>query len=161
MTERVTLITGTGRGAGAGIAAIVASEGGRLGLCDLDAQSSDNSAEIAKGLGVDAISIPCDVSDEMQVEGMFTKAIETYGRLDVLINTVAWLDPPGPIVELPTERWHKAIRTNLDSVMYCTRAALRTMIPNRAGVIINISSINGTRGFPERSSYGATKAAVI
>ena len=92
---------------------------------------------------------------------MFTQVREMFGGLDVLVNTVAWIDPPGPIVDLPTERWHKAIRTNLDSVMFCTRAALRMMIPKESGVIINVSSLNGTRGFPDRASYGATKAAVV
>jgi NAD(P)-dependent dehydrogenase (short-subunit alcohol dehydrogenase family) len=92
---------------------------------------------------------------------MFARIGDEVGPLDVLVNTVAWIDPPGPIAELPTDRWHKAIRTNLDSVMYCTRAALAMMIPRTKGVIVNISSLNGTRGFPDRPSYGATKAAVI
>jgi NAD(P)-dependent dehydrogenase (short-subunit alcohol dehydrogenase family) len=161
VTDRVTLVTGTGRGAGAGIASALASEGGKLVVCDIDPDTSEKSAEIARSRGADAVSIPTDVSNEEQVEALFAKALEAYGTLDVLVNTVAWIDPPGPIAELSTERWHKTIRTNLDSVMYCTRAALRVMIPKKAGVIINISSLNGTRGFPDRPSYGATKAAVI
>jgi NAD(P)-dependent dehydrogenase (short-subunit alcohol dehydrogenase family) len=159
--NRVSLVTGTGRGAGRGIATVLAKEGGKLVVCDLDEATLGESAEEARKLGAEVLAVPCDVSDEEQVESMFAKADEAFGRLDVLVNTVAWIDPPGPISELPTERWHKTIRTNLDSVMYCTRAALRTMIPQRSGVITNISSLNGTRGFPERPSYGATKAAVI
>jgi meso-butanediol dehydrogenase / (S,S)-butanediol dehydrogenase / diacetyl reductase len=161
LSERVALITGTGRGVGLGVARALAVEGGHLVVSDLDPDTSEASAEQARSLGADAVSIPCDVSEEDQVEALFARAIEAYGRLDVLVSTVAWIDPPGPIAELPTERWHKAIRTNLDSVMYCTRAALQTMIPNRSGVIINVSSVNGTRGFPDRVSYGATKAAII
>jgi NAD(P)-dependent dehydrogenase (short-subunit alcohol dehydrogenase family) len=161
MNDRVTLITGTGRGVGAGVAAALAAEGGKLVVCDLDPDASEESAAQARAAGAEVVSVACDVSDEEQVEALFATAHEAFGRLDVLVNTVAWIDPPGPIVDLPTERWHRAIRTNLDSVMYGTRAALRTMIPNRSGVIINVSSINGTRGFPDRASYGATKAAVI
>jgi NAD(P)-dependent dehydrogenase (short-subunit alcohol dehydrogenase family) len=161
MDDRVTLITGTGRGVGAGVASVLAAEGGKLVVCDLDPAACEASAEQARAAGAEVVAMVCDVSDEAQVEALFATAHEAFGRLDVLVNTVAWIDPPGPIVDLPTERWHKAIRTNLDSVMYGTRAALRTMIPNRSGVIINVSSVNGTRGFPDRASYGATKAAII
>jgi NAD(P)-dependent dehydrogenase (short-subunit alcohol dehydrogenase family) len=160
-SDRVSLVTGTGRGAGRGIAAALAKDGGKLVFCDLDEVTLGESAEEARKLGAEVITVRTDVSDEDQVEALFAKASEAFGRLDVLVNTVAWIDPPGPIAELPTERWHRTIRTNLDSVLFCTRAALRTMIPQRSGVIINISSLNGTRGFPDRPSYGATKAAVI
>jgi NAD(P)-dependent dehydrogenase (short-subunit alcohol dehydrogenase family) len=161
MAERVSLVTGTGRGAGNGIATEMGKDGGVVVVCDLDPETSERSAEEVRAGGAEALSIPCDVSDEQAVEQMFDTIRERYGRLDVLINTVAWIDPPGPIVDLPTDRWHKALRTNLDSVMYTTRAAMRTMIPAKQGVIINVSSLNGTRGFPDRPSYGATKAAVI
>lgn len=161
MAGRITLVTGAGRGAGLGIATALADEGGTVVVCDLDPDTCDRAAAAVRERGAESLSIPCDVSDEQQVEAMFTRIAETCGTLDVLVNTVAWIDPPGPIVDLPTERWHKAIRTNLDSVMFCTRAALRMMIPRSSGVIVNISSLNGTRGFPDRVSYGATKAAVI
>ena len=159
MEQRTVLVTGAGRGAGLGISAVLSSEGGNVVLCDLDADTVARAAELCRQRGAaESVSIQCDVSDEAQVENLFTHVREAFGRLDVLVNTVAWIDPPGPIVDLPTERWHKAIRTNLDSVMFCTRAALRMMIPRQSGIIINVSSLNGTRGFPERASYGATKA---
>jgi NAD(P)-dependent dehydrogenase (short-subunit alcohol dehydrogenase family) len=161
VAERTILVTGAGRGAGQGIATALANEGGNIVICDLDGASSDATAKIIEERGATALSLECDVSDEDAVNGLFAQAVERFGTIDVLVNTVAWIDPPGPIAELPTERWHKAIRTNLDSVMFCTRAVLQTMIPARKGVIINISSLNGERGFPDRVSYGATKAAVI
>jgi NAD(P)-dependent dehydrogenase (short-subunit alcohol dehydrogenase family) len=161
MTDRTVLVTGAGRGAGHGIALALADDGGTVVVCDLDPATSDEAAELVRGRGAKSLSISCDVSDEAQVAAMFARIGEEVGPLDVLVNTVAWIDPPGPIAELPTDRWHKAIRTNLDSVMYCTRAALAMMIPRTKGVIVNISSLNGTRGFPDRPSYGATKAAVI
>jgi 3-oxoacyl-[acyl-carrier protein] reductase len=161
MADRTILVTGAGRGAGQGIATTLANEGGNIVICDLDAATSDATAKTIEERGATALSIQCDVSDENAVDAMFAQAVDRFGTIDVLVNTVAWIDPPGPIAELPTERWHKTIRTNLDSVMFCTRAVLKTMIPNQKGVIINISSLNGTRGFPDRPSYGATKAAVI
>ncbi|MCW2541640.1 MAG: 3-oxoacyl-[acyl-carrier-protein] reductase [Frankiales bacterium] len=161
MTQRTTLVTGAGRGAGLGIASALADQGGNLVVCDLDPDTSAAAAKLATERGARAVSIPCDVSDEVAVDAMFAQVKAEFGTLDALVNTVAWVDPPGPIAEMPTERWHKAIRTNLDSVMFCTRAALQIMIPQASGAIINVSSLNGTRGFPDRGSYGATKAAVI
>lgn len=161
MSDRTVLVTGAGRGAGMGIALALAAEGGNIAICDLDQATSDATAKQIEERGATALSLQCDVSDEQAVDAMIAQVVERFGTIDVLVNTVAWIDPPGPIVSLPTDRWHKAIRTNLDSVLFCTRAALRTMIPARKGVIINVSSLNGTRGFPERPSYGATKAAVI
>ena len=123
VSDRVSLITGTGRGVGAGIAAALSGPGEKLVVCDLDAEALEASAERARTAGAEVLSIPCDVSEEEQVEDLFARAVEAFGRLDVVANTVAWIDPPGPIAELPTERWHKAIRTNLDSVMYGTRGS--------------------------------------
>jgi 2-hydroxycyclohexanecarboxyl-CoA dehydrogenase len=161
MAERVTLVTGAGSGAGLGIAKELAAEGGVVVVSDFNQEMSSAAAEEVNSRGAKGISIPTDFSDEQQVESLFSQIEKDHGGVELLVNTVAWIDPPGPIVDLPTERWHKTIRTNLDSVMFTTRAAMRTMIPARKGVIINVSSLNGTRGFPDRPSYGATKAAVI
>lgn len=161
MGQRVTLVTGAGSGAGLGIAKELASEGGVVVVSDLDEGMSAAAAEEVQARGAIGISIPTDFSSEEQVEELFARIGADHQGVELLVNTVAWIDPPGPIVDLPTERWHKTIRTNLDSVMFTTRAAMRTMIPAKKGVIINVSSLNGTRGFPDRPSYGATKAAVI
>lgn len=161
MVDRVTLVTGSGAGAGLGIAKALAEEGGVIYVSDLNAELSAAAAEEVASRGATAISIPIDFSEEDQVKELFARINKDHGGVELLVNTVAWLDPLGPIVDLPTERWHKAIRTNLDSVMFTTREAFKTMIPAGKGVIINIASMNGTRGFPDRVSYGATKAAVI
>ena len=160
MTQTI-LISGGGRGAGLGIATTLAGDGHNIVVADLDPNTAEAAAESVRLSGAESLAIAADVSDEGQVDEMFRRTVERFGTVDVLINCVAWLDPAGPIVDLPTERWHKAIRTNLDSVMFTTRAALRLMYPQKSGVIVNFSSVSGTRGFPDRASYGATKAAII
>jgi len=160
-TGRVVLVTGAGRGAGLGIATVLAAEGGHVVICDIDGAAVENAAARLREQGGKVRALACDVSDENAVDGMMAEIGRLHGRLDVLVNAVAGLDPPGPIAGMATKDWHHALRTNLDSVMFCTRAALRLMIPRRSGVIVNIASINGMRGFPQRSAYGATKAAII
>jgi NAD(P)-dependent dehydrogenase (short-subunit alcohol dehydrogenase family) len=161
MSTETILVTGAGRGAGRGIALALARTGRTIAVCDLDADAAGEAAKEIEERGATAASFQCDVSDETAVDTMVDQVVEQFGPLEVLVNTVAWIDPLGSIADMPTERWHKALRTNLDSVLFGTRAALRSMIPNTKGVIINVSSINGTRGFPDRACYGATKAAVI
>jgi NAD(P)-dependent dehydrogenase (short-subunit alcohol dehydrogenase family) len=102
-----------------------------------------------------------DVASEVEVKAMIDQTVEEFGGIDVLVNTVAWIDPPGPVVSMPYERWQKGVRTNLDSVFLCSKYALSHMQPQRSGMIVNISSVNGTRGFPNRAVYGATKAGIL
>jgi NAD(P)-dependent dehydrogenase (short-subunit alcohol dehydrogenase family) len=155
------LVTGAGRGAGWGIALVLADEGADVAVCDLNPESVEETAKQITQRGVQSIHMPVDVSDENQVREMMARVGETFGGLDVLVNTVAWIDPPGPVADMPYDRWQFAVKTNLDSVFLCSKYALALMKPRRKGLIINISSVNGTRGFPNRASYSATKAAVI
>lgn len=161
LNEMGCLVTGAGRGAGKGIALELARAGARLALADLDPVTVQATAKQIEEEGGQAFPFTADVSDENQVNTMVKGAEEALGQLDVLVNTVAWIDPPGPIVDLPTERWLKTIATNLNSTFFCSRAALRGMLDRRSGHIITTSSVNGTRGFPDRAAYGATKAAII
>lgn len=161
MSGGSALVTGAGRGAGQGIATVLAEQGFELYLCDIDAVGLESTAAAIREGGHACTTFICDVSEERQVEALFAEIAAARDQLDLLVNTVAWIDPLGPIADMPSEVWSKSFRTNLDSVFYCTRAALRLMIPLKQGSIINFSSINGTRGFPDRASYAATKAAII
>jgi NAD(P)-dependent dehydrogenase (short-subunit alcohol dehydrogenase family) len=111
--------------------------------------------------GVRAAAIACDVSEEAEVKAMLERTREEFGRLDVLVNTVAWIDPPAAVVDMDYANWQRAMRTNVDSVFLCSKHAIPLMRESGGGLIVNISSINGTRGFPMRAPYGASKAAVI
>jgi len=159
--NQTALIVGGGRGAGLGTAKVLAEAGYNLAIADFSADRLEIAAGEVAAVGADVLPLLCDASDEEQVAGIYRATAEKFGGVSAVVNCVAWLDPAGPIVDLPTERWHKAIRTNLDSVMFSTREALRLMIPAQSGVIINFSSVSATRGFPDRASYGATKAAII
>lgn len=155
------LVTGAGRGAGWGIALALAEQGANVAVCDLDEESAQATAGRIADLGVSSLAMRTDVSSEEEVQRMIARTVEEFGGLDILVNTVAWIDPPGPIVSMPYDRWQKGVRVNLDSVFLCSKYALPHMQAQRSGLIINVSSINGTRGFPNRAVYGATKAAIL
>ena len=155
------LVTGAGRGAGWGIALALAEQGADVAVCDLNEDSAQATAGQIADLGVSSLAMRTDVSSEEEVKQMIARTVEEFGGLDILVNTVAWIDPPGPIVSMPYDRWRKGVQINLDSVFLCSKYALPHMQAQRSGLIVNVSSINGTRGFPNRAVYGATKAAIL
>jgi len=162
MEEAVTLVTGAGRGAGRGVAhGLAAARGGTVFVADINGDAAAEAATELEELGVRGVAVVCDLSVEEDVAALFDEIRRHGASLDVLVNTVAWIDPSGPVAEMSTDTWHRALRVNLDSIFYTCRAALGMMIPRGRGVIINFASLNGTRGFPDRGSYGASKAAVI
>jgi NAD(P)-dependent dehydrogenase (short-subunit alcohol dehydrogenase family) len=155
------LVTGAGRGAGLGIAQALADEGASVAAVDIDPETAEAAAADLAGRGVKSFSIQTDVTDETQVQAMFERAQAEFDGLDILVNTVAWIDPPHPVTEIPFENWRRTVSTNLDSVFLCCKHGVPLLSGREDALIVNISSINGTRGFPYRAGYGATKAAII
>lgn len=157
LTGHVALITGAGRGIGRGIARAFAREGAALVLAGRTAQHLEETASEARALsGQPAIVQPTDVADERQVEELFARAIQEFGRLDLLVNNAGAFDG-GPLDQLSVEAWDKVINTNLRAPFLCTRAALRIMKPQQSGRIINIGSISAQRVRPNSGPYSASK----
>jgi NAD(P)-dependent dehydrogenase (short-subunit alcohol dehydrogenase family) len=159
---QTAIVTGGAQGIGAAVAIALASEGANVIVSDINELGIRPVSDTINSLGAGScLALACDVSDERQVEAMLRRTVEQFGQLDVLVNTAAWLDPAGPVVDLPLDRFQHALDTNLTGVFLCCKHALKVMIGAGKGAIVNVSSINGLRGFPNRASYGASKAAVV
>jgi NAD(P)-dependent dehydrogenase (short-subunit alcohol dehydrogenase family) len=159
---QTAIVTGGAQGIGAAVAIALASEGANVVVSDINELGIRPVSDAINSAGSGScLAVACDVSDERQVEAMLQRTIDQFGQLDILVNTAAGLDPAGPVVELPVERFQHALDTNLTGVFLCCKHALKVMIAAEKGAIVNISSINGLRGFPNRASYGASKAAVV
>jgi NAD(P)-dependent dehydrogenase (short-subunit alcohol dehydrogenase family) len=159
---QTAIVTGAAQGIGAAVAIALASEGANVVVSDINEPGVRPVSDTINSLGTGScLALGCDVSDESQVEEMLRRTVEQFGQLDVLVNTAAWLDPAGPVVDLPVERFQYALGANLTGTFLCCKHALKPMIAAGKGAIVNISSINGLRGFPNRASYGASKAAVV
>jgi NAD(P)-dependent dehydrogenase (short-subunit alcohol dehydrogenase family) len=159
---QTAIVTGGAQGIGAAVAIALASEGANVVVSDINEPGIRPVSDTINSLGAGScLALACDVSDERQVEAMLRRTVEQFGQLDVLVNTAAWLDPAGPVVDLPVDRFQHALDTNLTGVFLCCKHALKVMIAAGKGAIVNVSSINGLRGFPNRASYGASKAAVV
>lgn len=156
---QICIVTGAGGAGGIGeaIARRFVEEGAKVFVCDVQREKAE---AVAAELGENALPWQCDVTRSEQVEAMVAGACERFGRLDVLVNNVGFTTP-GFLEELSDEAWHKVLSGNLTSTFFGIRAALRPMLAQRRGAIINISSAAGIGGAPGLGVYGAAKAGVI
>ena len=153
---KVAIITGASQGLGRGVALAFAREGCRVVVAARSADALNGVAAEAQALGAEALAVTTDVTAEAQIEALFARTVERFGRLDVLVNNAALLGG-GPIDEVSSELWRSAVDVNLTAPFLCTRAAFRIMKPQGGGRIINVASISAQRVRPNSAPYSATK----
>ncbi|XUL87482.1 SDR family oxidoreductase [Streptomyces galilaeus] len=152
--------------AGAGIGGATArrflQEGARVLISDAHARRlKEYEAELAGEFGAGAITaLPCDVTDEAQVQALFDTAVAAHGRLDIVVNN-AGLGGTSDLVDMTDEQWSKVLDVTLNGTFRCTRAALRTMRATGGGVIVNNASVVGWRAQAGQAHYAAAKAGVM
>jgi meso-butanediol dehydrogenase/(S,S)-butanediol dehydrogenase/diacetyl reductase len=161
-THRVVAIIGAGGALGAAVAQRIAGEPTTdLMLSDVSAASLEATvAGVASADGA-VETMLADVSDYDQVEAVITRAVERFGRLDVLISNAGILSPNGRIHNLRTEDWERSFRVNLLGAANGIRAAVGVMRPQHGGSIIVTASVSGLTAWSHAAPYCATKAAVI
>lgn len=158
LANKVAVITGGGSGIGYATAARMAAEGATIVIGDMDEASGFRAAAELGGLFV-----PVNVADEAQVDNLFDTAMATYGRVDIAFNN-AGISPPDDdsIVTTELPAWQKVQDVNLKSVYLCCRAALRHMVPQGSGSIINTASFVAVMGSAtSQISYTASKGGVL
>ncbi|SHG38537.1 3-oxoacyl-[acyl-carrier-protein] reductase [Thermosyntropha lipolytica DSM 11003] len=161
MEHKVAVVTGGSRGIGRAIAIRLAKEGYKVVVNYLnDEKEAKEVLEEIKKEGGEGMIFKADVSSSREAENLIKSAVDTYGRLDVLVNN-AGINKDQLMLRMSDEEWDKLIRTNLNSAFYCSRAALRPMMKNRFGRIINISSVVGISGNAGQAHYAASKSGLI
>ena len=159
MTRRVVVITGAGGALGGALSAHFAAEPDTdLVLSDVSQPSLD--ATLAR-IDAPVESVLADVSEVEQVEAVVARAVERFGRLDVLIGNAGVLSPNGRIHNLATEDWERAFRINVLGSVNAIKAAVGVMRPQGSGSIVLTASISGLTAWSHAAPYCATKAAVI
>lgn len=162
-TDKVVLITGSGRGVGAGIARALAKQGATLAINDFFAERADEMVAELQADGHPAVSVPFDVTDMASVSAGIAKIEAAFSSVDVLINNVGTLPHgmyPTPFVESPPELWEQHIDNNLYGTLNCTRCVIEGMKAKGWGRIIAISSDAGRVGHFGSVVYGAAKAGM-
>jgi 3-oxoacyl-[acyl-carrier protein] reductase len=157
---QVAIVTGAGQGIGQGIANILAGAGAKIVIGDL--QDSATTVGQITSAGGEAVSMIMDTSNPDDAKRLVQFAIDSYGKLDILVNNAAIDAPDGNAWDLPLDEWRRTIDVNLSGVFYCCQAALQPMIAQKSGVIVSISSrsaIHGAEGVSP--AYNASKAGVL
>lgn len=161
MSGPVVLVTGGSRGIGRAIALRFATDGARVGINYRQNQTAaESTAADVVSRGGEALLLPGDVSDAATVTATFATLLERWSRIDVLVNN-AGIVRDTLLLRMADDDWDDVIQTNLRSAFLCTRAALRPMLRQRSGRIVNVASISGIRGNPGQANYSASKAALI
>ncbi len=160
LDDKVALVTGASRTIGKAIAIALAREGAKLVVAARTSETLNATAEIIRETGSEALVIPTDVRSEEQIENLFKKTMEHYGRLDTLINN-AGIFASAPFDKFPTEKWDDVITTNLRAAFLCSRAAFRIMKAQGGGRIIIIGSVSASRVRSETVSYNSAKFGLV
>lgn len=155
------IVTGAAKGIGASIACALATAGAQVIVADIDGAGAQAYSEQLQAKGLCALSFQADVGQSRSAEELVAFAIEKFGKLDILCNNAGVLRDC-LITDIDDEEWRWLMRVNLDGVFYCSRAAIRHMVPRRSGKIINTASTGGKLGFPFAGvHYCASKGAVM
>jgi 3-oxoacyl-[acyl-carrier protein] reductase len=158
LLEGKTLLVTAAAGTGIGFATAkrCAEEGATVAVSDKHERRLAESAEALGGV----LAVPCDVTNEGDVQAMFERVVGELGRLDVLVNN-AGLGGTALLTEMTDEQWSAVLDVTLNGTFRCTRAALRHMVPRQSGVIVNNASVLGWRAQVGQAHYAAAKAGVM
>jgi len=156
---KVALVTGANRGIGKGIARGLAGEGAKTVIAARNAEVLEQAARELEETGAEVLAVPVDVTDEDQVQALFGRIVERFGRLDVLVNNAGAFDG-GPVEELSLEAWNRVIGTCLTGPFLCTREAFRIMKGQGGGRVINIGSISAQRARLHSAPYTSAKHGI-
>ena len=154
-TDKVAIITGAANGIGLATAKLMAKEGARVVIADLNAEKT---AAAASGIGENALGVVCDVSKEADVEACVQATLDKFGRWDIVVNN-AGLMVFKALEDHTLDDWMKVINVDLLGAFLFTRAAFSKM--NKGGAIVNVSSVHAVETTPHVASYAAAKTAVL
>jgi glucose 1-dehydrogenase len=155
------LVTGGNGGLGAAMAEAFAAEGARLAVhYHNNAEAAEQMAASFRAEGGDALAVDADVSDPRAVEAMFARLDEAWGGIDILINNAGMDGAPAKGWEIAIADWTRVIDVNLKGAFLCARQALKRMVKQRSGVILNTSSVHEIIAWSGYSAYAASKAGL-
>lgn len=158
---KVAVVTGASRGIGRAIALKLADEGAKVVVNYSGSQAKAEEVVAAiQANGGEAIAVQASVSQTEEVTALMDTAVKTFGSLDILVNN-AGITRDNLLMRMKEDEWDDVLDTNLKGVFLCTKAVTRQMMKQRAGRIINISSIVGVAGNAGQANYVAAKAGVI
>jgi len=159
LSGKVAIVTGAGRGIGRATALALGKSGAGVVVAARTSSQIETVAQEIIQAGGQAIAVPCDLEQETQIEELFKKASDHFGRLDILVNN-AGIGLWGQVADFETADLDHVLSVNVRGTYLCCQQAMRRMIPQKSGYILNISSVVGFKGYNNQSAYTASKHAV-
>jgi 3-oxoacyl-(acyl-carrier-protein) reductase len=159
LTGKVAIVTGASRGIGRGIATLLASHGAHL-VCGARGDNAAGTVAEIQGAGHAAEAAALDVTDSASIDEMVGGVLQRHGRIDILVNN-AGITRDQLLLRMKRDEWDQVMATNLTPVFVLAQAVLKPMLKQRAGRIINISSVVGQSGNAGQANYAASKAGLI
>ncbi len=161
LENQVAVVTGAGRGIGHAIAVRLSNEGARIAsVSRSDSNAQRTADEINSARGDTAKAYAVDIADHAAVQQTSAKILKDFGRIDILVNN-AGVTRDGLSMRMSMEDWDTVLNTNLKGAFSFTQAVMRSMIKQRSGRIINITSVAGITGNAGQANYSASKAGLI
>ncbi len=161
LKDRVAVVTGGAQGIGYAIAELLAQRGADVMVADLIADKAEETAkEIAAKTGRKIVAHAVNVSDNASAKAMIDAAIEQFGKVDILVNN-AGITRDNLIVRITEADWDAVLDINLKGAFNCSQAAVRSMMKQRYGRIVNFSSVSGVSGQAGQTNYSSSKAGLI
>ena len=157
---KVTAVTGAGQGIGRVIALTLAREGAAVVVSDIDSKMAQQTAQEIKAKGGQAVALKVDVTKRRDAEALTERAVQKFGRLDILVNN-AGIYPSAPIIEIKEEEWDLVMAINLKGTFLCSQAAVRQMMVQRQGSVVNVASVDAKARTTGNAHYAASKAGVV
>ena len=160
LQNRVAIVTGSARGIGKVIVDRLAAEGAITIISDVSVEAGEDAVNQLVSNGVNAIFIPCDVSNVEDSNNLVAKTMEKFGRIDILVNN-AGIRRDALLVRMKDDDWDLVLNIKLKGAFNCSRAVAKTMMKQKEGRIINISSVVGLMGNAGQVNYSASKAGLF
>jgi NAD(P)-dependent dehydrogenase (short-subunit alcohol dehydrogenase family) len=159
-SDKIVIVTGGGGGIGEAVASRFASGGATVIVVDRTGSKAERVAETIRSAGGRAAAMAADVSSEADVRRIVGDTLETYGRIDVLVNNAA-ICPQVRLTDLSLAQWNEVMTNNLTSVFLFCREVIPSMVSNGGGAIVNVSSVHALATLEGYSAYAASKAGIV
>ncbi len=160
LKDKVALVTGGAQGIGKAIAVTLAKEGANVSICDVNLEKAQETVKELQALGVKAAAFQTNVTVAAECDALLENTVKEFGKVDILINN-AGVTRDGLLIRMSEADWDLVIAINLKGTFNCTKSAVKVMMKQRYGRIVNISSVIGLMGNAGQTNYAATKAGVI
>jgi NAD(P)-dependent dehydrogenase (short-subunit alcohol dehydrogenase family) len=161
LPERVAIVTGAARGIGFAIAERLSRAGARVVVADVDEAGALAAVKRLREGGAECVEAVADITKPDEVGAMVERAIDAFGKLDVLVNNAGITGRDAPLSGITDEDWERVLSLNLTATFYCCRAAIPHMRERQSGAVVNVASISGKEGNPNMIPYSVSKAGVI